>query len=170
MISLHSPRSIGSLWARSGNREGARNTATLTSWPVSLERGADAVRLLAPKQGCSTPDFAIKVGPRELLYESTEIDRPGRRRGDEQQITTVTQVPESDYVSAEVYAAVLRNPSGKKAVKDYNRCDGVIIYDNADVEDRDLSTPHWWAENTQAARARFAVVWCFHSEVFRQIN
>ena len=137
----------------------------------AVERAADAVRLLAPEQGCSTPDFAIKTGSRELLYESTEIDRPGRRRGDEQPITTVTRVSEGDYVTAELYAAILRDRSGKKAAKDYDRCDGLIIYDNAfPVEDRELLTLHWWADNTQAARARFAEVWCFHSDVFRQIK
>ena len=133
--------------------------------------GAEAVKLLAPNGNRPTPDFAIKLQSSEFWYETTEIDRRDRRRGSESPLKGPLQVPPSEWVTTADLLEVLRERSAAKARKDYVKCDGLVIYDNAwPLSDPENQTPDWWRSGTTEARARFSEVWSFDGTTFALIT
>jgi len=136
-------------------------------------RNATAVKLLQPRHGLPTPDFAILPGPgEELWFETTEIDRPDRRRGDEPPMppTVFQDVPDEHWVSSEIYAQTVRARVGTKALKKYDKCEGLIIWSNAAwVDDDDDLTDDWWKSVASAAAPKFSEVWVHTDGSFRRL-
>lgn len=139
----------------------------------ALHRNAELVRLIVPKAE-PTPDFAIQLAGQELWFETTEVDRPGRRRGEEYKdgVPQTTQlVPGNEWVTPEEYLAVIGTAVLAKARKAYEKCDGLIIWSNAfPISDWDSLTDDWWAVAARPAISAFDEVWRHHRGEFRQIK
>jgi hypothetical protein len=159
---------LGENWKRRRGRDfrEAFIAARFAKWV-----GAEAVRLLPPNGNRPTPDFAIKLQSNEFWYETTEIDRRDRRRGSEPPLESPLQVPPNEWVTTADYLEVLRERSAAKAAKDYVKCHGLVIYDNAwPLSDPENQTLDWWRSGTTDARARFSEVWSFDGTTFALIN
>ena len=123
-------------------------------------RRASSVRLLEPHGNKPTPDFAIRLADSELWFETTEIDRPGRRRGQEPPVVGCEYIPDEDWVTPEAYSSEVAKRVQSKAAKSYAKCDGLIIWSNAfPIEREDQLTSSWWADAAAPARDAFPEVW-----------
>ena len=133
-------------------------------------RGATQVRLLEPIGTHPTPDFAINVASSELWFETTEIDRPGRRRGAEPPLEEIEQVPEGDWVTPEAYRSEVTRRVRSKAAKRYSKCDGLVIWSNAFPIERQADlTNVWWSDAAAPAEKVFSEVWVHFQENWIQL-
>lgn len=125
-------------------------------------RQASHVRLLPPRQTIPTPDFAIKVGGAELLFETTESDRPGRKRGAEEFDAgdILRAIPDHHWVCPAEYLDLVRQRVQSKAGKAYDKCNGLLVWSNAfPIADEEPLTIDWWRDACLPARDAFAEVW-----------
>ena len=132
-------------------------------------RGAIKVRLLAPNGLSPTPDFAVIIDENELWYETTETDRPGRKRGDEDHTPTdkVVMIPDDDWTDPQEYFTLVQQRVQRKAAKTYAKCDGLIIWSNAFPVKTDFKlTPDWWRGAAQSAIGEFTEVWVHQKSEF----
>ena len=93
--------------------------------------GASHVRLVAEPQ----PDFVIRVGTDELIYEATELLKPGRRRHDEYRAATelgtlIHHDAEENWITAEGFLTALRNRATSKSEKIYPLGTRLVVYIN----------------------------------------
>ena len=133
-------------------------------------RGASRVRLLEPLNNQPTPDFAISLGISELWFETTEIDRPGRRRGDEPPLEGCEHVLEEEWVTPEAYRDEVTQRVRSKAAKNYLKCDGLVIWSNAfPIERQDELTETWWADAATPAKGAFSEVWVHFRQSWTQL-
>jgi hypothetical protein len=93
---------------------------------------ADVVRLIHPEL---QPDFEVRVGEQEFLYEATELMRPGRRRHDEVRTAcaaglTTVEDPVDNWVTRPNFLKALTISSEKKAGKRYPAGCRLVIYVN----------------------------------------
>jgi hypothetical protein len=137
-------------------------------------READRVRLLEPRFGQATPDFAIRFGQTEQRFEITEADRPGRRRTKEYRTelpATETRLLEDDeWTTAIEYKAVIEARVLNKSSKQYDQCHGIIIWSNAfGITDDEVITPLWWSEACATGWRSFQEIWVHHRDTFLQV-
>lgn len=125
-------------------------------------RRASAVRLLPERDTIETPDFALKIGSNEQCFEITEADRPGRRRGDEDHssLTRPVLVPDDEWTDPLEYQELVSHRVRKKAAKNYDECQGLLVWSNAwpIAKDKMLNT-EWWQAACRPAANVFAEVW-----------
>ena len=112
----------------------------------------DTVKLLRPRTQ-PTPDFAIRRGEREFWFESTEADRPSRKRNLEYQAIDFSGSPrllrDDEWISQADYADEIDRLCGQKSVKHYDKCDGLVINSNAfGIIDEHLIDEDWWMKCT----------------------
>jgi hypothetical protein len=100
-------------------------------------RGAQAVRLISEKRW-QTPDFAIHLDNRYLLFESTEADDPTRQRNQDYLDACHLFLSQADYavlgpgpVAPDLYAEEIARLVAKKCAKHYARCDGLVLISHA---------------------------------------
>lgn len=125
-------------------------------------RQADAVRLLQPLSDQPTPDFAVKISSCELWFETTEADRPGRKRGDEDHrpICVPRPIPDKHWVLPDDYQIQVSERALSKASKRYDRCDGLIVWSNAwPIDNQQTLTPQWRQDACRPAKHAFSEVW-----------
>ncbi|MFC0590727.1 hypothetical protein ACFFF7_15055 [Novosphingobium aquiterrae] len=137
----------------------------------ALHCGATAVRLLETRQGQQTPDFALISMGKELWFETTEIDRPGRRRGDEPLVEGAQSFADHEWSNPEELfeAAVHRITS--KVKKTYDKCDGLLIWFNAfPVERAHQINQQWWESAASTARTHFTEVWVHQAGKFTKLS
>jgi hypothetical protein len=135
-------------------------------------RGGKAVKLLRPRPRIPTPDFAILMETgEELWFETTEIDRPDRRRGDEEALDPgENNVPDEHWVVSDQYAQTVAERVSKKAQKNYDKCDGLIIWSNAfPIDDDEKMTIQWWQEASRPAATIFPETWVHFQGSFNQL-
>jgi hypothetical protein len=99
----------------------------------AARRGAQAVRLISEKRW-QTPDFAIHLDNRYLLFESTEADDPTRQRNQDYLDACHLFLSQADYavlgpgpVAPDLYAEEIARLVAKKCAKHYARCDGLVL-------------------------------------------
>jgi hypothetical protein len=113
-------------------------------------RGAQAVRLISEKRW-QTPDFAIHLDNRYLLFESTEADDPTRQRNQDYLDACHLFLSQADYavlgpgpVAPDLYAEEIARLVAKKCAKHYARCDGLVLISHAGWV-AGLTPPRaWW--------------------------
>lgn len=141
-------------------------------------RHADLVRLIPPRERerIPTPDFAVRIGATELWFETTEADRPRRKRGNEDHspIDKPQRIPDSHWVEPESYQRLVQQRTRSKAAKKYDKCDGLIIWSNAFPRaNEDHLTLDWWRIACLPARNAFPEVWvhtsCETVDVFQRL-
>lgn len=125
-------------------------------------REARSVRLLPPRNSAPTPDFAVRIGVAELWFETTEADRPERKRGDGDLSPRGGPecIPEHHWVEPADYKDLVRQRVQSKASKAYGKCDGLVVWSNAfPIADADLLTVDWWRDACLPAKVAFAEIW-----------
>ena len=128
-------------------------------------RGANAVRLLRPSDTSPTPDFAVIVESKEYWFETTEVDRPDRRRGAEQPVQGVRQLEENEWITADQYFWEIERRVKSKAARTYLKCDGLIVWSNAfAISDDEAMDTEWWQRATISASDRFSQCWVWHRD------
>jgi len=133
-------------------------------------RGADLVRLLEPNGHQPTPDFAISLFGSELWFETTEIDRPNRRRGDEVRTSLVESIPDDEWISPNAYAVVTHQRVDAKTKKNYSKCDGLVIWSNGfPIENESTLTLEWWQSAARPASDIFSETWVHHGSRFERL-
>ena len=133
---------------------------------------ATSVRLLKPVHGRQTPDFAILLNGSELWFETTEIDHPARRRGDEHKTAQepIRPFEESEWSTPEMLEEVVRIRVHAKTSKHYEKCDGLVIWCNAvPVERSDEMDKAWWELYAGIAEEKFDQVWIGQNEMFTRL-
>jgi hypothetical protein len=138
----------------------------------AAERAAECVRLLRPRTA-PTPDFSIRLEGRECWYETTETDRPRRRRGLEYKAEepALRTVADDAWTDPDAYFGVVRGAATKKAAKVYSKCDGLIIWSNAfPIANEESIDAAWWLRATEPAHAAFLEVWIHHDGAFKQLK
>ena len=149
--------SLGALALKSPGREFRE---AFVASRFAQHRDAAFVRLLPTRQGKQTPDFAILVGGDELWFETTEIDRPNRRRGDEPLVDSAQFYAEDEWSTPEELCPTATSRIGSKVSKNYDKCDGLVIWFNAfPVERSHTMNRDWWEKVSSSAKSRFAEVW-----------
>ncbi len=133
----------------------------------ALAQSVSRVRLLLPLSHKPTPDFEVDFGNGPRKYEITEADNPNRRRGAESPPLVPTLLPESEWVSSELYSKTVTRLTEKKARKSYASQSGLIINHNAFVSDPWRLDLSWWKANTLKARSTFLEVWVFENSSFK---
>ena len=93
--------------------------------------GASHVRLIAEPQ----PDFVVRIGTDEFLYEATELLKPARRRHDEYGAALASAKltqddPEEHWIKADDFLTALRNRAVSKSEKNYPPGCHLVIYVN----------------------------------------
>jgi hypothetical protein len=137
---------------------------------LAEHRGARSVRLLTARPDEPTPDFAIHSGENELWFESTEIDRPNRRRGTEEVVKGFTAFAEEEWTSPEALWTVTRERVLKKVGKQYAKCEGLVVWNNAfPIERASQLTNDWWESACAPARNRFSETWVYTSGAFLRL-
>lgn len=125
-------------------------------------RQASRVRLCDGER----PDFEIEIGNATHLYEATEADLPGRRRGDEYR-ATLGQPPKTEHVeNDEINANIAAVPGALtaravgKAGGGYDPAWGLVIFLNVATYgcDRD-EIEECFEVATQPAAGAFSEVW-----------
>ena len=178
----HSPQALlagaESLGAKLGHmamrRPGTAYREAFVASRFAKHRGSELVRLLPPRKR-PTPDFALKLAGEELWYETTEVDRPGRKRGleyaDESSGNLVEQIPDEHWVEPDAYQAVIHERCVQKASKRYDKCDGLIIWSNAfPIGNEDQLNTEWWIHAIRAAQGSFPEVWRHFRGEFSRIS
>ena len=136
-------------------------------------RAADRVRLLEPRFGQATPDFALLFGNTEQRFEITEADRPGRRRSEEYRTklfpTEMRLLEVGEWNTALNHMAVIEAIVSKKSAKRYDDCHGLIVWSNAWITDDEAITPRWWSEACASGWRNFREIWVHHRGAFEQI-
>lgn len=155
-------------------REGAVFREAYIAGKFADHVNADFVRLLRPQER-PTPDFALQIDEAELWFESTEADRPSRKRNLEysqpEGVQSVRSLTEDEWVDQSAYSEEIDRLCRQKASKRYDKCDGLIINSNAfGIIDEHLIDEAWWRRSTRAAHSRFGEVWRFHQSAFSQIS
>ena len=136
----------------------------------ALHRRATSVRLIKPRDGSQTPDFAMLLNKQELWFETTEIDRPGRRRGDEPFQSGFVAYADGEWTSPDELGPVVTERVAAKVSKTYDKCDGLLIWFNAFPVDRARElTTEWWNTSAEPARDHFAETWVHQSSRFTQL-
>lgn len=138
-------------------------------------RAADRMRLLEPRVGQATPDFALLFGKTEQRFEITEADRPGRRRTEEYRTelfpTEMRLLEEDEWTTAFDYKAVIEAAVRKKSAKRYDKCHGLIVWSNAfGITDDEAITALWWSEACALGWKNFREIWVHHRNLFEQIE
>ena len=139
-------------------------------------RDAENVRLLRPRHGQPTPDFAILLNDvEEQWFEITEADRPGRRRQHEYQCgfrdERFRSLTDEEWTDADTYQDVVRSIVTKKAAKSYDQCQGLIVWSNAfGITDDDKIGPLWWLEACGPGLDRFEEVWVHYRDRFHLVT
>jgi hypothetical protein len=138
-------------------------------------READRVRLLEPRFGQSTPDFALLFGETEQRFEITEADRPGRRCTEEYRddffVTGTRLLEEHEWTTAIDYKAVIETIVRRKSAKLYDYCHGLIVWSNAfGISDDEVMTPIWWSEACASGWVSFQEIWVHHRNEFAQVT
>lgn len=136
---------------------------------------ADRVRLLEPRFGQSTPDFALLFGEVEQRFEITEADRPGRRRTEEYRNELFTKetrlLNDDEWTTAIDYKAVIEAIVRKKSTKRYDNCYGLIVWSNAfGITDDEEISPAWWSEACTSGWDSFREIWVHHRGRFEQVT
>ncbi len=122
----------------------------------------------------TTPDFAVQLRERELWFEVTEADRPGRKRNLEYAPSTLREavrtLRDDEWIDQNIYAEEIDRLCRQKSSKEYDRCDGLIINSNAfGIIDDHLMTDEWWSDAARSARDKFSEVWRHHRSQFERI-
>ncbi|WP_068080847.1 hypothetical protein [Novosphingobium rosa] len=139
-------------------------------------RGAQAVRLIGEKHW-QTPDFAIHLDNRTLLFENTEADDPTRQRNRDYLDACHLFLSQADYavlgpgpVAPELYAQEIARLVAKKCAKHYARCDGLVLLSHA-AWIAGMPTPpqSWWEAACAEAQTHFPEVWIFHDRAFQRL-
>lgn len=171
---LNANSEFGDLLGRHAmRRAGAAFRESFIASRFAAHRKADAVRLLRPRKQ-ATPDFAIMLNQVEAWYETTEADRPGRKRMDEyasdDQQAGVEHIPDDHWVEPDTYADVINVLTTRKGQKSYDKCDGLIIWSNAfPIAQQDQLNERWWQEAARPAQTAFPEVWCHFQDQFSRI-
>ena len=136
-------------------------------------RHAQAVKLL-PETGQPTPDFALRLDGRELIFENTEADNPLVHRNEAYE-TTCRQFelgapyisPTPVMIAPAAYAAEITRLVAQKCAKRYKRCNGLLLRSNTTwitgLEDPPLA---WWRAACAQADHHFEESWVFHHRHF----
>ncbi len=133
-------------------------------------RAAARVRLLKERGDKPTPDFSLCIAGEERWYETVEIDRSNRRRGDEEPIETVQLIPPEEWVTSGEYFVEAAKRIQAKARKSYDKCEGLIVWSNAfAISDSENVTPEWWRQAAQPAIDSFSESWVFHRSQWYQV-
>ena len=135
---------------------------------------SDSVKLLRTRP-VPTPDFAVRHCGIEFWFESTEADRPSRKRNLEYSFASSPEsirfLKDDEWVSQSEYSAEIDRLCRQKSEKIYDKCDGLILNSNAfGIIDEHLMDEAWWRLATQAALSRFDEVWAFHRSNFLRIT
>lgn len=141
----------------------------------AILRAAEKVRLLSPRYGQATPDFAILVDNAEQWFEVTEADRAGRKRQNEYQggfrDVPVRLLAEEEWTNANAYKCVVQSLVTKKASKAYDRCRGLIVWSNAfGIIDDEKITQKWWSQACESGWRSFEEIWVHHRDVFHKVT
>ena len=125
---------------------------------------------MLPPREASTPDFAILLQGEERWYETTEADRPGRKRGAETFSETIQHIQDDEWVEPEAYLNIIRERTASKARKSYEKCEGLIIWSNAFPIAREHEIDEaWWKLAAEPARAAFPEIWNHFKDRFSRI-
>ena len=136
----------------------------------AVHRCATSVRLLQTRHGQQTPDFAMILNRNELWFETTEIDRPRRRRGDEPLLEQAQYYADDEWSSPEELYETAVYRVEAKVRKSYDKCDGLLIWFNAfPVERSHQINLEWWQNTASSAQARFAEVWVHFDGKFAKL-
>lgn len=154
-------------------REGALFREAYIAGKFAAHLSASSVKLLRPRTQ-PTPDFAVRTTEDELWFESTEADRPSRKRNleytESNSLELTRFLRDDEWVNQSEYAEVIARRCRRKSMKRYDKCDGLIINSNAfGITDEHLIDEDWWQECTRAAHSSFNQVWRFHRSAFAQI-
>lgn len=136
-------------------------------------RSSERVRLLRPSS-IPTPDFAIVLDGFEYWFETTEADRPGRKRdleyAKEDHSDAFESVPDELWVEPDTYLTIIQERCTKKAAKSYEKCDGLIIWSNAfPISDQESLDGDWWKLATSPALGAFPEIWRHIQSKFSRI-
>ena len=154
-------------------REGTSFREAYIAGKFGIHLGADFVRLLRPGSQ-PTPDFALQFEESELWFESTEADRPSRKRNLEYLESTTLEgtrlLRDDEWVDQSIYAREIDRLCRQKSAKNYGKCDGLIINSNAfGIIGEELMDEEWWRKSASTALVNFDQVWRFHRSTFERI-
>lgn len=136
-------------------------------------READKVRLLKPRFGQPTPDFALLFGETEQRFEITETGRPDRRRTAEYRTELLMPrlLEEDEWTNTTEYRAVIETIVRKKSAEPYDDCHELIVWSNAfGISDDEAITPEWWSQVCALGWESFREIWVHHRDVFEQVK
>lgn len=147
------------------HREGRTFREAWIAHRFAVAREATSVRLLR-ETDAATPDFSLRISGVERVYESTEVDDPARRRGDEYRKPEAEQPYLYSYPDFQTVAETTRMSVAKKAGKQYANCWGLVIRLNC--WPFELRANHWQAliEASRSGIEKFQEVWLMTDEVF----
>lgn len=140
------------------SRRGREFREAFIAGRMARRKSAIAVRLLKETGDGATPDFAIQIDGRELQYETTEADIPGRRRTDEYRKPATTE----QMIGTDINVMVehMRALAAKKALKSYEDCHGLVIWMNPPMFSfRPAARWEGLLRASEPAAQRFREVW-----------
>jgi hypothetical protein len=154
-------------------RPGTEYREAFVAARFAKHRSSERVRLLRAGSR-PTPDFSVLLDEAEHWFETTEADRPGRKRdleySEENHFDGFENIPDEHWVEPDAYLAVIQERCAQKAAKGYDKCDGLIIWSNAfPISNWDHLDENWWKLAAAPAQGAFPEVWRHFQSKFSRI-